>query len=46
MYYWAYNRLIKMPDQLQTRLSDFWYTNELEGIKHEIKKNSKKYNRF
>ena len=43
-YYWTGNRLIKMPDKEQLRLSDFSYLEDLRGI--ENVRNDKKVGRY
>lgn len=41
---WVGNRMIKMPDKEQLRLSDFSYLEDIEGIKHV--RNIKKVGRY
>ena len=43
-YYWTGNRMIKMPDKEQLRLSDFSYLEDLRAI--EDVRNGKKTGRY
>ena len=43
-YIWVGNRMIKMPDKEQLRLSDFTYIEDLRGYEHV--RNGKKTGRY
>ena len=43
-WYWKGNRMIKMPDKEQLRLSDFTFIEDLRGYKHV--RNNKKISRY
>ena len=43
-YYWTGNRMIKMPEKEQLRLSDFSYLEDLKGDEHV--RNGKKVDRY
>lgn len=41
-YYWTGNRMIKMPDKEQLRLSDFSFLEDLRGVENATKKKNHK----